>query len=313
MMCTVAFAADRSTPKNADETYVAAEYNARLGLNPTGATTGKLDVERIRRVAVDPEVTRFQAFAWELLGSVEEPSQLDFLLELVPKVGDETGWFNLVNAIRKQVRTPEDEKKMLPFLRDRKLFPGLMRALVRTKDQAMLELVFSEKNAEDDILGSKVLSFVIERRNLRLTVEPKDAEGFLRAWIVRKRGDSELLLYETGLAAELGYPWSVELLGAIIERRTRFDPADAAKTIKDINPRASLYNKAIAVTAMQKITGEDFGAKGEDMTVEQLQAACAKAKAWWTKNSKETKYRLQPEKQSPTHPAPAAAPAPAQP
>jgi hypothetical protein len=281
----------------------------------TQASLPKLDVDLIRRVALTQQPSKAQWKSWMLLGMVQDPPQLAFLAEVASKWGARDNWPCLAMEIVKLVKTPDDEKTIRPLLEDEKLLPELLEAVLRTTDEGLLKSIFAEKNGERDYMGSRVTNYARRRRKLGLPIDPQMAEPFMKARVRRIGPPSAAHPAEALLAADLGYDWSVGMLMNVVLWMPLPTPfgklTEEQKQMAQMEQKAQLEWKRLTLEALQKVVQEDFGANGTDMTVEQLQAACAKAKAWWTKNSKETKYRLQPEKQSPTHPAPASAPAPA--
>jgi hypothetical protein len=281
-----------------DAAYVRRMWHVYVDTFTRGATKlPALDVDLLRRVAKTQEPSQTQQDSWVLLGYIEDSTQLPFLVEVARQWGTKEGWPALAWAIGKLIKTPEDEKTLRPLLDDEKLFPGLIRALLKTKDPELLKRVFGEKNAENALVAQDVMYFIQQRRLACVVDDPVIVEPFLKAQVRRVRTRNGWYPEEVILAGDIGYPWCVGLLMEVIQSAPR-QPDEASRSV-------NLLSRGEALVALQSLTKQNFGVDPMKNPETFPETAVDKAKAWWAENSKDPKYHLPSQK--PAQPAPGAA------
>ncbi|HOX06167.1 MAG TPA: hypothetical protein PK280_07180 [Planctomycetota bacterium] len=297
LVMAVAVAGEPAGVSPQDEQYVEAMWQAYFFR--AEKTLPALDVELLRRVASAPKSGLLQTKAWTVLGQAGRPDQLAFFVELAKTRNGTELWGNLSMEIVRLVETPADEKVIRPLLDNEKLFPALMKALVRTNDDELLKRIFAEKNAETDALGGRVMNFAQERRRLGFPIDPLMAEPFCKAWVARIYKMRANFPREALLTADLGYAWSARLLMDVIKSRPSPQPVAPGRemTPQDIEHAQKAHREtlALALVALQKLVKQDFGADAAKKPEEFVEAAAVKAKAWWSENSKDPRYNTLPE------------------
>ena len=235
----------------------------------------EVDLKRVRAIALDEKNERLQVLAWDVLAAIKDPSQLDFLLDIAATRKTNDNWFNLSSAIRPQVRSPEDEIKLKPFLGSQERIGDLIPALFNTKNSELINMILNPKNGNSGFSVPAVNEFIEYRLKNNLELDPKLIEPFLVAACSKPVSDQNASIV---LGARLGFSWAVGCLMDLIITAHKGKPASKAKKEEAEEKRIASVNRNLIL--LQKLCGQDFGA-GMGKSTAEVENAFSKCLLWW--------------------------------
>ena len=140
----------------------------------------KPDLKRIRSVASNAKSDEMVS-AWKLLASLENPSQLHFLVSLATPQNEFRS--NLAAAISRAVHTEEDVQIVLPLLKSAAYFPDIIPAFNHSKSADVRKYIIDKKWADSDIDAPWVAQYIEFQVDHDQSFDPKEAEPFMLEYI----------------------------------------------------------------------------------------------------------------------------------
>ena len=271
-----------------------AEYLAKLesqivfkdGIPNPEESRLEVDLKRVRTIAVDEGKSRLQVLAWRVLAAIKDPSQIDFLLAIAANRKTNDNWYNLASAIRPQVRNPEDEIKLKPFLESQERIGDLIPSLFNTKNTELIKMILNPTNGNSNFVVPYVNEFIEHRLKNNLELDPKLVEPFLRAACSKPVSDQNVSI---ALSARLGFPWAVGCLVDLIITAHKGKPVSKAKKEEAEEKRIALVCRSLIL--LQGLCGQDFGA-GLGKSASEVEKAYSKCLQWWDSHKADSKYDI---------------------